>query len=337
MLQKIILIVLCTMLVSHQTHASLKLEQTLSFSDDQKNLLVVAGLAATGIGVYLWYKNTANPAVQSQLNNHHKRTLAESSKNGEFQKFVQKFSPPGDLLDVLVSNEQTIYEKPRDFNTAGYAIVAKGTDLSRIITTHRMNNYIEQKEYTSVGVPKKYVFLTGDVWTVIAERIDERKDKHSVTLKQMQEAVDVVENMGYSDFDAKNLIFDKRGKIFFIDTEEESFVSPIGKYQFGVIEDSDLRDNDTAALCKEKHLNLKYFREYFNSHPQEKAAQDFLIQRIEKLEGQYENSKETYTKVTGRTDLDNHDINMNALNTYIKPLVQSTRGICAKPRDYFKN
>lgn len=327
------------MLFSHQVHANLKLEQTLSFSDDQKNLLVVAGLAAAGIGAYFWYRNTTNRAVQSQINNHQKRTLEESSKNSEFQKFVQKFSPPGDLLDVLVSNEQTIYEKPRDFNNAGYAIVAKGTDLSRIIIAHRMNNYIEKKKYTSVGVPKKYIFLAGDVWTVIAEKIDDRKDKRLVTLKQMQEAVDVVENMGYSDFDAKNLIFDKRGKIFFIDTEEESFVSPIGKYHFGQIEDSDLRDNDTTALCREKYMNLTYFEQYLkkSDHQQENAAQDFLVERIEKLEGQYENSKETYTKVTGRTDLDTYDVDMNALNAYIKPLVQSTRGIFAKPRNYFKN
>lgn len=319
-------------LVMHQTHVSLAAEHTLSLTDNQKYLLGIAGLATIGIGSYLWYKNTS-------ITDHQKRTLKESSKNSEFQKFVQKFSPPSDLLDILVPNEQTIYEKPRDFNNAGYAIVAKGTDLSRIIIAHRMNNYIEQKNYTSVGVPKKYIFLTGDVWTVIAEKIDETKDKHPVTLKQMQEAVAVIENMGYSDFDAKNLIFDKRGKIFFIDTEEESFVSPIGKYHFGVIEGTTLRDNDTKALCKEKSINLQYFDTYLNkcNYSQSKDAHDFLIGRIEQLKGQYENSKETYTKVTGRTDLDTYDVDMNALNEYINPLIKSTRGIYAKPRDYFKN
>ncbi len=336
-----------SLLIVQQIHSSLEpahattpsinsfTESSFFSNDNQKYLFGAMGLTALGAGAYWWYKNTMN--LDILLADHQKRTDKESSKNSEFQKFVQHFSPPARLLSFLVPYEKIIYETPIVFNRMQNSVLAKSTDLTRLIIAKRMSNYLQKKNYTSIGLPNKYIFLTGDIWTVIAERIHEKKGNHTITVQQMKELTDVIENMGYSDFDDKNLITDKNGKIFFIDTEDKSFISPIGKFHFGVIPGSTLRDEDTTALCKEKYLNLIYFNEYLNKYNyiQEKTAHEFLMQKIDQLKKQYGKSEETYTKVTGATDLDNYNVDINALNKYIEPLIQKTRGLRAQPRDYF--
>lgn len=341
----------------HQIHASLEPTNTnmfsidnfagdkFSYQDYQKYLLGGAGLAIIGAGAYWWYKNSINlgteykPQIDDPVIQHQKRTFEESSKNSEFQKFVQHFSPPANLSAYLVPYERILYEQATVFNRLQDSkFVAKSTDLTRLIIAQRMNNYIKKKNYTSIGVPQKYIFLTGDVWTVIAEKIDETKNKPTIGLQQMMELTDIIETTGYSDFDDKNLMSDKNGKIFFIDTEDKSFISPIGKYNFGIIPGSKLRDEDTIALCKEKYINLNYFNQYLGRYGylQKEDARNFLMQKINQLKIKYENSEETYTKITGATDLDDYNVNINALSEYIKPLIQSTRGLRAKPRNYFK-
>lgn len=310
-------------------------EARISFTIPAVCILV----ATTIFGSYYVYHAYKSFITRSLLIEHLHKTNEESSKNNHFKKFVTIFSPPPALLEILVPHEKTLYENSMLFNRMRNNVLAKDTDLSRIIISQRMNNYIQQKEYLHVNVPKKYIFLTGDIWMVIAERIDSKKDPHTITLLQMQEAIDIVENLGYSDFDDINLITDSRGILFFIDTEEKSFISPIGKYNWGIIEGSHLKDNDTEALCKEKYLNLMCFNNYLDKYKyiQEEAARQFLKNRIETLKNTYETSSVTYTKVTGRTDLDNSEIDSTALNKYIQLLIQQTLGIRAKPRTYFNN
>jgi hypothetical protein len=139
----------------------------------------------------------------------------------EFQKFALHFAPPHELLKELQRYETTICESSKLFYPT---FMSKKGDISRIINAHRIENYLCQNKVKFIRVPRKYLFLAGGRWVVIAEKIDEAKPEKSIGLAQLQELVDIVLALGFSDFHDKNVLTTRDGNFVFIDTEDNSFL-----------------------------------------------------------------------------------------------------------------
>lgn len=145
-----------------------------------------------------------------------------------FKLFIQLYSPSPEVLQDWVMQEKTFYNHDASdkYNASQEDFFVKNFDIFRIINARRIKNYIQQKNYMFVDVPKKYIFLTGDSWIVIAQKIKPLKDltNYKISEQAIDELSDIVTTMGFSDFGlGQNLIIGEDGKIWMIDVEKDAF------------------------------------------------------------------------------------------------------------------
>ena len=129
-----------------------------------------------------------------------KRRSAYIGDNKAFQKFVDVYSPPAPLLSTLIRNEKEIYDRPL-FHYRSDQIIAKGSReaVGRIILANRMRNYIQQKNFKFASAPQKYIFLAGDQWILIAQKIKRAQSPSPINLERIQELTDIATEFNFKD------------------------------------------------------------------------------------------------------------------------------------------
>ncbi len=234
--------------------------------------------------------------IQSRKNNALAEENPETSAELEFKKFEAKFAPPEEIKELLNNNKEIISKK--NFGTitgtnGTPVVIIKGGDIRRIINAERLRRCIEENNLRLLAVAKKY-YHEGKVF---AEKIDAVRpdDQQLFTLEQIQQLTLLAEKTGYRDWD-RNIIIDKQtGKIVFIDTEDDSFLS--GMYQ--------IIDETTPMNCKAQYaLSL-----YILGPMMDQEAQQWLINHVEHLMSSPEGLAED-TPLPYSTKYDSPDINM---------------------------
>jgi len=166
-------------------------------------------------------------------------TAEESVKNTfpEFEKFVQKFTPPKDAQVTIKKNESAVAYStcslikgfPANYTSSHIDgtpdLYIKGSDINRIINAERFRECIKRNNLTKVAVPHKYICKAYGRWKVVAQNIDTDLDGiNQLTFEQVQELVTITEQTGYRDWKVANIIIDTQGIINFIDLEDRSFL-----------------------------------------------------------------------------------------------------------------
>lgn len=194
-----------------------------------------------------------------------------SSDQKEFEKLVNEFSPSKTTLLKWIQDEREIYDWPSRYTQKSSDFYVKDEKVERVVNAAIIGNYIKEKKYKFVDVPKKYLFFAGDSWHVIAEKIPLLDDKdYKITIEQIKEVSDIVETMDYKDFFGINLIFGKNKKVFFIDTEDNAF---------------DIGD------CSNKYRNIQALKHYFRSRLSSSAT-EWLENRIKELAPQKDSTEQ---------------------------------------------
>ncbi|HSC25428.1 MAG TPA: hypothetical protein VLB80_04415 [Candidatus Babeliales bacterium] len=161
-------------------------------------------------------------------------------------KVINHFSPPDSIIadyHVINRRSEDIKSKKHSDDLSKY-IIKDNESVSRVILAAAMKHIITEKNYTTVDVPEKYLFLTqkesskwneatkcfqmGYDYTLhcIAQKINgEHRPKKSIELQQMREFIDIIETTGFQDIHYKNFLYDSHNKLYFIDTERFSFSS----------------------------------------------------------------------------------------------------------------
>ncbi len=170
----------------------------------------------------------------------------------EFEKFAKKFAPPKEAQEIIEQNKDNLEEGSSFGNVLYKGLAYAPTHLygkcptpscwhvsggiSRIINAYRMANCIKRYNLSLLNVPQKYIYFVNDRWHVFTDYI--RPDVANHTEKklsddQIQQVAKLVEETGYEDFGCPvegpqghfgRNIMSKDGKLFFIDTENHSFM-----------------------------------------------------------------------------------------------------------------
>jgi len=270
---------------------------------DRKYLLGAAAIGMVAIPAY-WYLQQYRLSADYQ-----RRMNILIGNNKAFKAFVERYSPPLDLYNQWITQEQQIanyrtqFIKLKDF-------VIKGRNISRIINVARIKNYLKDKKYVMVDVPKKYIFLADNTWMIIAQEIHKTKEKISIDVEQIKELADLVNEFMFSDFEGSNIIMGEDGKLYLIDIEDKSF------------EPSRFLFSSDDRLCSNKIGILRQLRSYLKGAMTEPAEQ-WLNDYIESVKQRYRNSEQLCSTIFDRTDLDDDDIDTAAVKEYVEQLEAS--------------
>lgn len=307
-MKKIILLLLFSLKAYSQAQ-----ENLVKTSFDKRCLFGAAALGIVAIPFYWYFNPKARAAreINALVADHQKRMKDLIRNNIEFEKFVIKYSPPCDLFRQLVVDEKKIYRNRTGYNEKSKEVFIEGYDVMSMINAERMRNYIKQKGFETVAVPRKYIFLVGDQWAVITERVNSKEfDKWRVVEQQIKELVDVVENLGYSHFDKPDLIIDTNDKFVFTNTANSVFKRDL------CFKHIDALWNYIFYTYNE--LN-KYARSAYNVrtlNPLTVEARTWLYNKIDTLKSQ----NKMCNTVVDRADLDDPNIDMSAVKNRVQEL-----------------
>jgi hypothetical protein len=233
----------------------------------------------------------------------------------EFQKFITKFSPPVDAQADLIENEQLIYNAlgELEYNKKQDRFHVKSRlDFDRILNVERMKKLINQHHFKHITVPNKYIFFIGDGFLNIADKIKPYSQPYELISKdEIEELANFVEEIGYSDFTLYNLFKSSNGKWVFIDTENNSFKARLkGSCR-----------NAVSNLEELRHYLLEY-SDRIGTNGMAQEANIWLNTKINNLETALviDQHKQCSPPVVQRTDLDDADINMEAVKRYADDL-----------------
>ncbi len=98
--------------------------------------------------------------------------------------------------------------------------VGKDAHLYRVRKAHKIQNLIDANGWQElIVVPKKYLYfhLPSKKWYVIAQKVE--LGKGSLTPKQAAAAAKIILETGLADVHQGNILFDRNGRVAFIDTE----------------------------------------------------------------------------------------------------------------------
>jgi len=240
-----------------------------------------------------------------RLEDHQKRMDQFIGDDKEMKKFVEANSLPANEYKEFVKDEKKVYYRHVGvYNTPSQQYFLKGdSDVDgRITNANRMNTYIEQKGYTTVAAPKKYIFLAGNQWITIAERIECTKSNEPLTLTQAQELTDVVTELGYSDLTfGENILQNNKGQSVTVDTERESFASPSWEYTY-----------------RDKALNGWNLRNYiYGRFGATDEAKAWLDKTAGGLRAQYEHSTERFVGRISDESLDKHPVDTEVVHAHL--------------------
>lgn len=187
----------------------------------------------------------------------------------EFEKFAREFAPPSNVQKTIEDNKDNLpwYGLIEGKNNES-TVFAKGNDISRIANAEGMRKVIEDNNFTTVAVPKKWIYQVNDEWRVFAEYIKAGQAKDNLTLQETQELVGLTEATGFRDWDGNILINKYNRKMTLIDTEDNSFW--IGRYRIG---------GEMPAHCKAQYVASLYL--YRNSMDDD--ARTWFDQRMDNL------------------------------------------------------
>lgn len=173
------------------------------------------------------------------------------SSESEFEKLAKKFAPPKEIQETIEQNKDKLQKGQQLGNVfyKGFAYYTEHVDfckkndqplcwhvagISRIINAYRMKRLIDRYGLNLLAVPKKYIYFLNDHWRVFTEYIEPDKlAEKKLSDEQLKQMATFVEETGYEDFGCplkgptgnfgRNII-SKDGKLFFIDTEDLSFM-----------------------------------------------------------------------------------------------------------------
>lgn len=290
--------------------------------ENQKYVFGAVALGMVSIPVYSYFKKLKNERrivalLHDQLLADHKnRTIELIGNNQAFKKFVEKYSPPVKDLVGLIENERKIYD---GYGTGSERFFAKkgqlSRGLSRIINAERIRNYIKKRGYKYIDVPHKYIFLVGNEWYVIAEKVKTAAQWPRVSLEQIKELADVVAEMGFADFNEPNLVFTDKDKFTFWDIEDASFAFTSGK-----------------SFCLDKYHNLVRLGNYIGTDVLTQEALSWLEEKAKEFEEAYKQQPDLLChKIFSRTDLDDPEIDIDGVKDYARNFDETSHST-----DYFK-
>jgi len=155
----------------------------------------------------------------------------------EFEKFVQKFTPPKELQKIIEKHKEAIVNGSigiqgfrvgfiKDENSRPL-LLPKGDQIDRVINADRVRNCIQQNNFTTIEVPNKYVYPVDNQFKVFVQAIDADArflNTGEITLEEIKELTSFVEKTCYCDVKDDNILRNKQnGKLAIIDTENRSF------------------------------------------------------------------------------------------------------------------
>jgi|GEM_PF-3568960 len=250
------------------------------------------------------YSNVSPEELATRIEDHKKRTQAFIGGSKAMKQFYQDHAAPQDLYASLVKDEKKVYSN--DFGAYGSSYFLKGTrePIWRIVNANRMRNFFDEKKYKTVTVPKKHIFLAGNQWISVAEKVTEPTHPVPLNLTQTQELFHSVVEFGFSDlgFAGQNIMQNKQGQCVFIDTESESFASPSWDY-----------------IEKDKAINGWNIKNYILSHFSiTDEAKEWLKKEADNLKAQYEHSDKQFESRNWDASLDPKPIDLEALQDYAK-------------------
>lgn len=214
--------------------------------------------------------------------------------------FVQRYTPPSDILEQIIADEQEIIADTIGYNNRQDSIFIKDDNILRVLFASRMKNYIKQRKYQYVEVPRKYVVLIGEKLLVVAERIDGvPMNAATLNVEQIMQFADVVMAMGYKDIDAcinqyANIVV-YNNRFFFRDTEKVSFC------HFNENEPQSRLD-----LLKNLAKSLTTYGEQLTEDVRAWLEEALYL----------ENNEFASDSISTRTDLDDYALNYNEIESY---------------------
>lgn len=112
-----------------------------------------------------------------------------------------------------------------DWDSNPYNIVTpymavKGYQFDRVINAKIAEQVIKKHYLDLIGIPKKTILFDGNSWKVVTEKVDVDEIR-KLSLEQTKQLTTFILETGFQDF--LNILIDKNGKLFFIDTEDSSF------------------------------------------------------------------------------------------------------------------
>ncbi len=174
---------------------------------------------------------------------HYKRRVVETFKDPEVQEFLREFQPPKEILSAFRYADTKNQPEALTKTAEGDVFLLKYSDpVSRVVCVKRMEEIIEREKYTTISVPKKYLFLSHDGKRLVCASkkiIPTQKKEIIIDDKQTTEFLNIALKTGFDDFHEGNFMIDEAGKIVFIDTEARSFIPKnlnndrsVGNYAF---------------------------------------------------------------------------------------------------------
>lgn len=164
----------------------------------------------------------------------HFENITANLQDRDFKEFIKLFAPPLNIQETIESDKDKNFGllEGRDESANVYA---KGFGVSRLFNAERMRNCIEINNFTTLAVPKKWIYKVNGSWRVYAEYIP--SGDVTFTLEEIKELVELAEQTGFRDWAHflalskeinihmdLNVMVDKRnGKMIIIDTEDKSF------------------------------------------------------------------------------------------------------------------
>jgi hypothetical protein len=158
-----------------------------------------------------WFKNFI-PLLKKSLN-----IEIDSQKYPELDKFLKRYYCPTNVKDLY----QNIYERQDSILLGAYNDF---TLFERVINAARMRNYIQSKHFKHLEIPEQCLTLRDSQWTLIAKNVGHYADSLELSLSEVKELTELIEDTGFADWGGYNILQNfKNKKLAFVDTENKSF------------------------------------------------------------------------------------------------------------------
>jgi hypothetical protein len=218
---------------------------------------------------------------------------------GEFQKFIAKFAPPAEDHDDLIQNEQLIFSQPAAYNEKQDQFFVKfnfDPEFSGIINAQRMKKLIQKNNFQYITVPNEYIFFIGDEFMTIIDKIKPYTITPTTIFQEdeIKELADFIAEIGYGAISPSYILKSSDGQWAFIDTGNGAFDFVKPEYVW---------------------KNLMELKNYINDHIDENT-QKWLDEKMNSVRDLKLKGRNFWT----RTDLDNPDIDMEAVRRYASSL-----------------
>ncbi|HTM05714.1 MAG TPA: hypothetical protein VL201_00575 [Patescibacteria group bacterium] len=214
--------------------------------------------------------------------------------------FLKKYAPPADVIKCL---DKVQKEQQFGFNKKLPGYFLKGGDTNRLLNAIRLKNLIEKENLTTLDVPEKYIYCKDDQCTVIAQFI-ESIEGQTVTPEIAEQLLTVAEKTGFWNW-YNNIVPDKEGKLWFVDTEDIGFApvkNSVADFPSGTAVQSvgDLYNQVGGkkirerlnVLINDKEASTKVITPIYDNNTLD--SEDFDLQEIRALLNDYKNEKIAY-------------------------------------------